>query len=90
MYADTYAEKCRFFVVDAAQHRRGPRKAVLAEIARETGLHARRVFAHFYGQVKAPTAAEWEALKGWHARQAQREIAQLQQRLAELAAHDHR
>lgn len=83
--ADAYAEECHTWVADVVRNRQGPRKAVLAGIARETGLHARRVFAHFYKQVRKPTAAEYEQLRRWRAAEAEREMARLRARLSELS-----
>ena len=88
--SDTYAMQCHAWIAEVASARNGPRKTVLAQIAHETGLHARRVFAHFYKQVKAPTAAEWDALRRWREQEKDREMERLRARLAELAARDHR
>lgn len=81
--ADTYANQVQEWIADAAEARGGRRKTVLSEIAREAGLHVRRVTAHFYGQVRSPSAAEWEALKEWRQREIRR---RLQRRDAEIAA----
>ena len=93
--AETYANDVRSWISDAVQARHGPRKRVLAEIAREAGLHVRRVGAHFYGEVKSPSAAEYEQVRRWRRAEMERrlkvadaEVALLRARLAAMAAHD--
>lgn len=90
--ADTYASQIQEWIADAAEKRGGRRKTVLSEIAREAGLHVRRVTAHFYRQVRSPTAAEWEALKQWRQQEIRRrlqhrdaEMAELRRQLAEMS-----
>jgi len=63
--SETYANDVRSWIAEAAETRIGRRKRVLAEIAREVGIHVRRVAAHFYGEVRSPSAAEYEQFKRW-------------------------
>lgn len=63
--AETYATEVRSWLVAEAESRRGRRKRVLAELAREIGLHTRRIAAYFYGEVRSPSAAEYELIRNW-------------------------
>lgn len=90
--SEVYANEMRSWIADAAQRRHGPRKRVLAEIAREVGLNVRRVAAHFYGEIRSPNAAEYEQAKRWRRyemmRQLEhhdREMAALRVRLQEMS-----
>ncbi len=89
--AEAYAQEVRSWIADAADQRHGRRKRVLADIAREAGLHVRRVAAHFYGEVRSPSAAEYDQLKRWRRYEMMRrlehhdrEMAALRVRLQEM------
>jgi hypothetical protein len=85
-YADPYATEVRSWIVESAEARRGSRKTVLSEIAHETGLHVRRITAHFYGQVRSPSAAEWEQAKRWRQQEIARRLRQIDADRAALLA----
>ena len=80
MSPEAYANDVRSWIAEAAEARRGPRKRVLAEIAREVGIHVRRVAAHFYSEVRSPSAAEYEQFRRWRENEL-RDIAAQRQRL---------
>jgi len=84
--AETCAADMRAWIAEAADYRRGRRKTVLSEIAREAGMHAQRVAAYFYGKVRAPTAHEWEMVKRWRQQEVARRLQQIDADRAHLLA----
>lgn len=81
-----YPNTIREWFTESASARSCPRKTALAQIAHEVGLHSRRVVALFYGEVRSPSAAEWEQVKRWRQQEIARRLQQIDADRAHLLA----